>query len=274
MKTVRSWLKRVPALAGVLACTAALHAADVTPIKAGTEAPSFSLPTLTGTREALSVWCGKTLSKPFVNSVPQTVILSFWATYCLPCQKEIPELMKFAEKHAGDKVKVFLVNIDPEGAAKAGPFVKDKGYTLPVLVDPYRKTAERYGVKELPSLVVIGADGVVRCSWSGYKAGTDLGAQLEKIMESINAGKPVVLDAEQVAGETVAVPASVPQEPAAAAAPETKTFSARQKWHAVAQIETGKTPDEVAQELGVSKVEVEQWYEELKKAALEMWGKK
>jgi cytochrome c biogenesis protein CcmG/thiol:disulfide interchange protein DsbE len=257
---------------GVFCFCVLLPAADLQPLEPGKEAPSFSLPTLSGNRESLTIWCGPKLSKPFVNSVPQVVILSFWATYCVPCQKEIPELTKYAEKHTADKVKVFLINIDQEGAPKVEPFVKEKAYTLPVLLDPYRKTAERFGVRTLPALIVIGPDGIIRYSSVGYKEGTDLSAKLEEIVAAINAGKTLQAEKSDAAGETVAVPGDVPPEPAAGSA--AKMVTPKQKWHAVALVETGMNVEQVAQEVGVSKEEIQQWYDELKKTAIDMWGKK
>ncbi len=64
-------------------------------LKSGNRAPSFSLPRLKGKRSVLNVWCGESLRKPYINDKKHTVILSFWATYCAPCMKEIPKLMKF-----------------------------------------------------------------------------------------------------------------------------------------------------------------------------------
>jgi cytochrome c biogenesis protein CcmG/thiol:disulfide interchange protein DsbE len=262
-----------------LALTVLAQAEDLTPLEAGKEAPSFSLPSLSGNRESLSIWCGATLTKPFVNSAPQIVVLSFWATYCVPCQKEIPELTKFAEKHAADKIKFFLVNIDPEGGPKVEPFVKDKKYTLPVLLDPYRKTAERYGVRSLPALIVIGPDGIIRYSSVGFKEGVSLENKLEEVISAITQGRTVTVDKNEKPGETVAVPAEVPQEsvsaaPVASAAPAAVVIAPKQKWHAVALLETGSSPEQVASELGVTKDDVQKWYDELKKMAIETWGKR
>ena len=75
-------------------------------LRPGVRAPSFSMLTLDGSRVALNELCGDTLLKPYTNKVHNTVILSFWATYCLPCQKEIPELQKFMANHTKDSIKL------------------------------------------------------------------------------------------------------------------------------------------------------------------------
>jgi peroxiredoxin len=245
----------------------------------GTPAPSFSLPTLSGDRMSLSIYCGETLSKPFFNKVRHTMILSFWATYCKPCQKEMPELISFADKHKTDNVVVLCVSIDKEGAAVVEPFVKEKNYTVQVLLDPYTKTAERYGVKSLPALFVIDTLGVIRYSSLGYDEKNPLEPKLESIIKSIRTGTKIkVADAT---GSFVpiqdTVAASAPSAaPSAAAATEAKkappALSAKQKWNAIARVECGEQVEKVAAGIGVSPAELRQWYTDLKKAALSLWG--
>ena len=222
-------------------------------------------------REVLSVWSGKQLSKPYVNSTPRIVILSFWATWCQPCQREIPELVKFAEKHAADSIKIFLVSLDEKGAAEVGPFVAQKGWKLPVLLDPYRKTAERYGVTSLPALFFISPGGVIRYSTTGMKKDVDFAAALETIYDAIKNNR--TLPANYLAGgETVDVPASgATPPPAVSAAPVKPAPTTAQKFSAAARIESGLKPDSVAKALGVTIGEIKQWHEELKGMAAKLW---
>jgi peroxiredoxin len=215
-------------VAGVLFVAGAYGADESKLLQPGTPAPSFSLPSLDGSRVMLNVWCGQTLAKPYLNKIRHVVIVSYWATYCKPCQKEIPELMKFMEKHTADSVKIFCISIDKEGATKVKPFVVEKNYTVPVLLDPYQKTAERYGVKSLPALFVVGPDGVIRFSSLGFEEGTSLVDKLESILTSIRTGQEITVSAGH--GEAVAVeespaePSSAPgaASPAPAAAPATQ----------------------------------------------------
>ena len=189
-------------MAAVCFLSMAAFAKDTTQstlLPAGAIAPSFSLPLLDGNRLTLSTYCGETLSRPYLNKIRNTVVLSFWATYCKPCQKEIPELMSFAQKHKDDRVLVWCINIDKEGAALVGPFVNDRGYTVQVLLDPYMKTSQRYGVRSLPSLFVIDTLGVIRYSSSGYDEKNPIGLKLEAIRKAMREGRPV-----PVSGETAA----------------------------------------------------------------------
>lgn len=240
------------------------HASILPP---GTEAPSFSMPSLSGKRESLWVWCGKKLSKPYINDVPHIVIVNFWATYCKPCHKEIPELEKFYNKHKEENIKIFLISIDNKGAGIVVPFAEEKNYTLPILFDPYKKTAQRYGVKSLPALFVIGPDGVIRYSSMGYKEDVPIEETLEKVVGAIKAGEKVSIAQGGEKGETVAV-----RDGKKDTTP--KEFTPKQKWNAVARIECGTSLDLVAAELDVPKEEIRKWYNELKKTALELWESK
>jgi peroxiredoxin len=231
----------------------------------GTEAPSFSMPSLSGKRESLRVWCGKKLSKPYVNNTPHIVVVSFWATYCKPCHKEIPDLEKFSARHKGENIKIFLISIDSKGAGVVVPFAKERNYTLPILFDPYKKTAQRYGVKSLPALFVIGPDGVIRYSSMGYKEENPIDATLEKVVLAIKEGKEVSVQSGEEAGETVAVQDGKKERSPAEITP-------KQKWNAVARIECGTSPDIVAAELDVPKDEIRKWYNELKKLAIDHWA--
>ncbi len=243
------------------------HGKDTTILAPGTEAPTFSLPSLSGSRETLRIWCGQELLKPHQNSVHHTVIVSFWATYCKPCEKEIPELEKFYAKHQGENVKVFLISIDEKGAEIVAPFAKERKYQLPVLFDPYKKTAQRFGVKSLPALFVIGPDGIIRYSSVGYKEDVSIVETLGDVVKAIKEGKKVTLQQSGGKAESVAV---VNESPASAGG----TFSSKQKWSAVARIECGTSPDIIAAELGVSKDELKKWYAELKEMAVQLWDSK
>ncbi|MBD3347292.1 MAG: redoxin domain-containing protein [Chitinivibrionales bacterium] len=255
---MQSWIFILPLVASIS------FGEDTKLLEAGTQAPSFSLPSLGGKREVLSVWCGR-MSKPYINNKPHIVILSFWATWCKPCRKEIPELMKFAKNHAGESVKIFLINIDKEGAANAGPFVKEQKYTLPVLLDPYKRTSERYGVKSLPALFVIGPEGKIRYSSTGYDDDQSLIDKMEDVVTRIREGKEV--EKETVANEGESVPVGDDESADTAILP-------RDKWNAVARKECGDDPEEIAAELGVGVEELKIWYQELKNAALSVWSNK
>lgn len=258
--------------AGVLVLCAWLSGAavggEVTLLKPGEKAPPFSLPSLNGKRQALRVWNGDTLLKPYVNNVKHTVIVNFWATYCKPCQKEIPEISAFMKKHANDPIKAFFVSIDKEGVDKVEPFVKKKGYDITVLLDTYARTAKRYGVKSVPALFVIEPNGTIHHAASGFAEGTNLTEKLETIYAGIVSGKgPASADVE-VSGDQVTVKDDAGEAPEAAA-----VLPPKERWQAVMRVECGEKPDDVAADMGVGVEDIRGWSKALKQAAMKMWGK-
>jgi cytochrome c biogenesis protein CcmG/thiol:disulfide interchange protein DsbE len=89
-----------------------------------------------------------------------TVILDFWATWCEPCERIAPILDRVSRKHQGKGLVVVGVNTsDQPGLAPA--FAKKKGLSYPIVYDDGDQVAQRYGVTNLPTLVVINAQGNV-----------------------------------------------------------------------------------------------------------------
>ncbi len=143
----------------------------------GSVVPTFMLKNMEGKWIKLKNYCGK---NSFRHTNKCCVIVSFWATYCEPCKKEIPELERLVSCYK-DSVKLFLVSIDKQGKSIVSPVVKEHGFKSEVLLDNYQRTAKRYGVKALPTLFLIDRKGIVRYVSYGYDK--DVGLKpLEQIL--------------------------------------------------------------------------------------------
>ncbi|MCY8232186.1 TlpA family protein disulfide reductase [Priestia endophytica] len=94
-------------------------------IEEGKMAPSFTLSSLSGEEIALEHLKGK------------KVILNFWATWCPPCKKEMPEMQKISKAH-GEEVEILAINsTDNEKSVKSvEDFIEEGGYTFTALLDP------------------------------------------------------------------------------------------------------------------------------------------
>ena len=262
----------------LLVCCSVISASAEEPklIPPGTLAPTFSLPTIAGDRVSLSVYCGQTLSKPYTNKIRQTVFLSFWATYCKPCKKELPLLAAFGEKHKTDNVQVFCISIDKEGESAVSLYLKENNVNVQALLDPYMKTSQRYGVSSLPSLFVIDSMGTIRYASHGFNDKENFGKKLEKMLSEVKAGTLNAKVVEDVGGEQVSVRAEsqaspLPKVSAPDAAPVAKNPTAHQKWTAIMKVECGEPIDKVASELGFTASDIKKWHEELKNAAIKLW---
>ncbi len=115
----------------------------------GGPAPQFELQTVEGQTIKLSDLKGK------------FVVLNFWATWCVPCGKEMPEFQK-AHQFSGDKnIKIIGVNLG-ESKKKVGKFTQDHHLSFPVLLDGFGNTSQKYKVRSLPVTYLISPDGIIR----------------------------------------------------------------------------------------------------------------
>ena len=100
-------------------------------------------------------------------------VINFWATWCPPCRAEMPELNEFAKKHEGE-VTFYAVNLQ-EPKDTVDKFLKDNGYTMPVLLDLKGEAADAYKVRAIPTTYVIDRDGKILLK----KIGGTTAAELE-----------------------------------------------------------------------------------------------
>jgi len=134
----------------------------------GESAPDFALQALGGEEVRLADLRGK------------TVIIDFWATWCPPCEFQVPELNAFYEEHAaaGD-VEVLGISVDTEGPDVVGKWVAEKQVRYPILLGS-DDLARRYGAVGFPTLVIVAPDGSV----DSRHVGLIERAELEKALES------------------------------------------------------------------------------------------
>ncbi len=173
----------------VLAALVTVHAENdqqkTMGLQVGEEAPTFYLRDLQGNDVFLRDFCGKSLRKPWKNKEKYVVVLSFFATWCVPCQKEIPLLHDLQQKYIDKNLKIILIDVG-EKKDKVVPFIKEKGYTLPVLLDKYNMVAKKkYKVFALPYLFIIDQEGIIRLVKLGFKDREDFEKKLIPILDSL-----------------------------------------------------------------------------------------
>lgn len=112
-------------------------------------APNIDLPLLTGGNVTSSQLAGK------------AVIVNFWNSWCIPCQRELPALKTFAAEHKDDPsvVMVGIVRDDTTDAVRA--YVARQGITWPIALDPNARAALDFGTTGQPETYAISTDGIV-----------------------------------------------------------------------------------------------------------------
>jgi thiol-disulfide isomerase/thioredoxin len=114
------------------------------------------------------------------------VILNFWATYCIPCRKEMPDLAAIQNEYAALGIQVVGASADEmEDRAKVLQFIKETKINFPVWVGATPTDMMRFGVgTALPGTVVIGKDGRVAKVISGVVNQANLKKQIEAMLAS------------------------------------------------------------------------------------------
>ncbi len=110
------------------------------------------------------------------------VLVNFFGTYCIPCQVEHPDLVRFSEVNSGSAQVVSVVFDDK--VAKVRSYFDDNGGSWPVVDDPDGSIATRWGVARVPESYLVAPNGVVVSKITG---GVEY-AKLEDLLAKARAG--------------------------------------------------------------------------------------
>lgn len=112
------------------------------------------------------------------------VILNFWATYCIPCRKEMPDLAAIQNQYAALGVQVIGASSDDASALpKVRQFIKETKLNFPVWIGATAADMERFGLgSALPGTLVIGRDGKIVASIRGVIKPADLKKHLDHML--------------------------------------------------------------------------------------------
>ena len=128
--------------------TAPLAAIGVTPVT-----PPKPLPPVAFTHEA-----GHSLN--LADFKGRAVVLNLWATWCVPCRKEMPSLDRLQAKLGGPRFQVIAISIDKQGAAVVQPFYRELGLqTLGIYLDASGRAPSTLGIEGVPAILLVDANG-------------------------------------------------------------------------------------------------------------------
>ena len=141
-------------------------------------APNFSAENLSGKKVEL---------KEVLEGGP--VLISFWATWCKPCIKELTELQKVYKNYREKGFEILAVDVDgPRSISKVRSVVKGLKWEFPVLWDKSKDIYRKYQVLGIPHTVLIDKTGNIRYTHTTYRPGDEevIKKKIEQLLEKQN----------------------------------------------------------------------------------------
>ena len=133
------------------------------------KAPNFNLKDQYGVVHSLENYKGK------------VIFLNFWATWCPPCKKEMPDIENIYKEYGENKKNVVILGVNSEKENEVKKFLKDKGYTFPTVIDENSEVLRKYFIQAFPTSFVIDKEGNVY----GYVMGGLTKEQIKQVIEEV-----------------------------------------------------------------------------------------
>lgn len=156
----------------IMMLAALLAASSAQALDKGAPAPQFDLPGLDG-----AVKLAKLQGK--------VVYVDFWASWCGPCRQSFPWMNDMQAKYGGKGLQIVGVNVDAK-SDDARQFLTATPARFAIAFDPQGATPRSYGIKGMPSSVLIGPDGKVLLEHFGFRDADR--AELESKIQSALGG--------------------------------------------------------------------------------------
>jgi peroxiredoxin len=180
---------RFRALRGTAGLVVIVLLLSAVPVAAGPP-PSFRLKDLDGEWFSLDDHLGD-----------KVLYISFWATWCVPCRRELPHLQKMYDELGERGFLVISINTDPPATrSKIKPFIRRYKAGFPCLLDPDNNVHDKYNpTRELPYAVLVDQRGEIHTVFPGYRSGDEtlLREQVLALLEA--ASEEVTETADQAA---------------------------------------------------------------------------
>lgn len=130
---------------------------------------------------------GKIVNIQEIDNEGSPIVISFWATWCKPCKKELNNIADVYEDWQEETgVKLIAISIDDSrSSSKVKPYVNASGWEYEVFIDSNRELARALGVSTVPHTFLLNGDGKIVWEHKGYIDGDEdeLYEQIEHIVE-------------------------------------------------------------------------------------------
>lgn len=141
----------------------------------------------------MPVFSGKTVNDQgkFDSATLQgkVVVVNFWATWCPPCRKELPSLMKLQEKYRDKGLAVVGISMDEGGANYVGKFLAKQKITYPVILGDGDIVRGFGGVIGVPATFLVARNGELAIRFDGFASEEELQEGIEKLLKEAAVSK-------------------------------------------------------------------------------------
>lgn len=133
------------------------------PVSAQTKVTNFRLKNLDNRTVSFNSLQGEALT-----------VIDFWATWCKPCEKSLPELAKLSDEFQNKGVNFVGISIDsPRNLAKVKPFARSHKIAYPVLLDTNSEIMAKLSVRAVPTLLIVNDENEIVYFHEGYQPGEE-----------------------------------------------------------------------------------------------------
>jgi thiol-disulfide isomerase/thioredoxin len=113
----------------------------------------------------------------------KVVLVNFWATWCPPCRKEIPSLLKLQEKYRDKGFAVVGVSMDEGGSTLVGKFLAKQKVSYPVIIGDAELARGFGGVIGVPATFLVDRQGELIRRYDGFASEDELQEEIEKLLK-------------------------------------------------------------------------------------------
>ncbi len=135
------------------------------------DAPDFTLPDLEGNSLTLSDFKGR------------VIMLNFWATWCPPCRKEIPDFVELYEKYKDEGLLIIGVSLDKGDSRTVKQFSKNYKINYPIVLGNVNVTQDYGGIRGIPTTFVIDRKADIKKKYVGYRSKATFEEAVKRLLE-------------------------------------------------------------------------------------------
>lgn len=118
------------------------------------------------------------------NFKDKIVVLNFWATWCSPCKKEIPDFVDLHKKYREKGVVVVGIALDEEGLTVVKPFIQEYKVNYPILLGNEQIAKDYGGIIGVPTSFILDGKGNVYKKYVGYRPVSEYESDIDALLKA------------------------------------------------------------------------------------------